>query len=155
MSDFSNVVSMPSMSKKSSNISDSREASRLTYFIDNDMMVKINEYCKKHKLSVYSFFMSVVSVFIANSTNTNDFVIGSPILNRTNFKEKNSTGMFISTIPFRTHVLPDISFLEFATKNTVDIMSIFRHQKYSYVNIVEDVRKYTPLKTTLYNIILS
>ena len=155
LSDFSNVVSMPSMSKKSSNISDSREASRLTYFIDNDMMVKINEYCKKHKLSVYSFFMSVVSVFIANSTNTNDFVIGSPILNRTNFKEKNSTGMFISTIPFRTHVLPDISFLEFATKNTVDIMSIFRHQKYSYVNIVEDVRKENDSISNLYNIAVS
>ena len=60
---------------------------------------------------------------------------------RTNFKEKNSTGMFISTIPFRPKIVPDISFTDFATKNTVDIMTTFRHQKYSYGNIIEDVRK--------------
>ena len=155
LSDFSNVVSIPSIHKKSNNLDNSRKASRLTYFIDKDIMLKINDYCKNHKLSVYSFFMSVISVFMANSTNTDDFAIGTPILNRTNFKEKNSTGMFISTIPFRTHVLPDISFSDFAIKNNINIMSIFRHQKYSYINIIEDVRKQNDSISNLYNISVS
>lgn len=155
LSDFSNVTSIPSVDRKTNNLDESRKASRLTYFIDKDMMNKINDYCKNHKLSVYSFFMSVISIFIANSSNSDDIVIGSPILNRTNFKEKNSTGMFISTIPFRTHVLPDISFVDFATKNTVDIMTTFRHQKYSYGNIIKDVRKQNDAISNLYNISVS
>ena len=155
LSDFSNVVSIPSISRKSNNLTSSRQATRDTYHIDQNMMNKINEYCKTNKLSVYSFFMSIISIFVANSTNTDDFAIGSPILNRTNYKEKNSTGMFISTIPFRAHVVPDVSFLDFATKNTVDIMSIFRHQKYSYGSIVEDIRKQNDSISNLYNISVS
>ena len=155
LSDFSNVVSIPSLRKKTNNLSNSRKASRATYYIDSNFMSKINDYCKKYKLSVYSFFMSVLSVFIANSTNTDDFAIGTPILNRTNYKEKSSTGMFISTVPFRAHILPDTTFLDFAIKNNVDIMSIFRHQKYSYTNIIEDVRKQNEAISNLYNISVS
>ena len=155
LSNFSNVVSIPSLHKKTNNIDDSRKASRETYFIDETLMSKINTYCKNHKLSVYSFFMSVISVFISNSANTDDLVIGSPILNRTNFKEKSSTGMFISTIPFRPKIVPDITFTDFATKNTVDIMTTFRHQKYSYGNIIEDVRKIDDSIPSLYNISVS
>ena len=155
LSDFSNVVSIPSISRKTNNISTSRKASRSTYYIDSNLMSKINEYCKSNKLSVYSFFMSVISVFVANSTNSDDFAIGTPILNRTNYKEKNSTGVFISTVPFRTHILPDTSFLDFAIKSNIDIMSIFRHQKYSYTNIIENVRKQNDAISNLYNISVS
>ena len=154
LSDFNNVVSIPSINKNN-NIDNLRKAARATYFIDSDIMSKINAYCKAHKLSIYSFFMSIISIFVANSANVDDFAIGSPILNRTNFKDKNSTGMFISTIPFRAHVEPDISFLDFATKTSIDIMSIFRHQKYSYGNIIEDMRKKDDNMSNLYNISLS
>ncbi len=155
LSDFSNVVSIPSINRKNNAISISRKASRETYYVDSNLMSKINEYCKNNKLSVYSFFMSVISLFIANSANSDDFAIGTPILNRTNYKEKNSTGVFISTVPFRTHILPDISFLDFAIKSNVDIMSILRHQKYSYTNIIENVRKQDDAISNLYNISVS
>lgn len=155
LSNFSNVTSIPFVSKKINILDDSRNANRLTYFIDTNMMDKINDFCKKHKLSVYSFFMSVISIFLANSANSDDIVIGSPILNRTNFKEKHSTGMFISTIPFRAHISPDSSFVDFATDTYINIMSIFRHQKYSYGNIVEDIRKQNDSISNLYNISVS
>ena len=46
LSNFSNVVSIPSLRKKTNNIDDSRKASRETYFIDETLMSKINAYCK-------------------------------------------------------------------------------------------------------------
>ena len=167
LQEVSQAVSMPSVNGLSHTPSAShdssndgskvsaQEASRSTYFLGNDLMDRINSFCKEHKLSTYSFFMSVISLYLANSANTNDVVIGTPILNRTNFKEKNSTGMFISTVPFRSHIVEIDSFVDFATRTTVDLMSVFRHQKYSYVNIVEDIREQNSDISNLYHVAVS
>lgn len=149
---FSSAVSIPSI--KETKIT-SQEARRATYFLTTNLMNNINDFCKTNNLSVYSFFMSIISLYLANSANTNDIVIGSPILNRTNFKEKNSTGMFISTIPFRTIINSTDSFINFAKNTTVNLMSVFRHQKYSYENIVNDIHNIDSNISKLYNVSVS
>ena len=101
-------VSIPNINR---NDITSQDALRATYFLGEDLTLKINDFCKANNLSTYSFFMAVFSLYLANAANYNDVVIGSPILNRTNFKDKNCTGMFISTIPFRNKIDGDISLL--------------------------------------------
>ncbi len=149
---FSHAVSIPNLNR--ADVS-SQDALRATYFLGEELTSKINVFCKEHGLSTYAFFMSILSLYLANSANTNDVVIGSPILNRTNFKEKNSTGMFISTIPFRTKIDGNTSFVEFAKNSAVTLLSIFRHQKYSYESILNDIHKIDSNISRLYNVSVS
>lgn len=145
-------VSIPNINR---NDITSQDALRATYFLGEDLTLKINDFCKANNLSTYSFFMAVFSLYLANAANYNDVVIGSPILNRTNFKDKNSTGMFISTIPFRTKIDGNISFIDFAKNTSTNLMSVFRHQKYSYENILNDIHKIDSNISKLYNVSLS
>ena len=43
----------------------------------------------------------------------NNFVIGTPILNRSNYIEKNTLGMIISTMPFKMQLSEEMPFLDF------------------------------------------
>lgn len=133
---------------------ESSAAGRDSFSIEKSIMDKINFFCSANRISTYIFFMSVFSIYLANTCNTDDVIFGTPIINRLNYKDKQTTGMFISTIPFRIK-LTDNNFLDFATKNNINLLSTLRHQKYAYSDIVEDVRKDNPDVQNLYNVAIS
>ena len=99
--------------------------------------------------------MAVLAIYIYKINNTNDFVIGTPILNRTNFKEKNTNGLFINIAPLRINIDTTKTFIEFANEISHLSRNMLKHQKYSYNNILEDIRKIDPSAPNLYNIVLS
>lgn len=131
------------------------KACRRLFNIDKDMIDKISDFCKSCNVSVFNFFMAVFSIYIGRVNNSNDFVIGTPILNRTNYVEKNTTGMFINTAPLRILVDDDSSFKSFVSNVAKDSLGMLRHQKYYYQTILEDLRKNDPSLPNLYNILIS
>ncbi len=141
-------------SKVSKSVLDS-EAERKSFTLDSNLMEKINALCQELKISVYNFFMAVFGIYISRASRLSDFAIGTPILNRSNFKEKNTQGMYISTVPFRITLNDDLSFASFVQKISKDTMSMLRHQKYSYRYLLEDLRKKDSSIPNLYSIILS
>ncbi len=131
------------------------KAERATFSLDKEIMTKINTLCADLKISAYNFFMAVFGVYVSRASRLNDFVIGTPILNRTNYREKNTLGMFISTIPFRMTLNDDMSFKDFVVGVAKDTISMLRHQKYSYQYIIENLRKKDSSIPNLYNILIS
>ena len=81
------VATIPSI-KETSNNQDSLDAKRLLLSLDDKILDKINNYCEENKVSLYNFFMTIFAIYLGRVSNLNEFVIGTPILNRTNFKEK-------------------------------------------------------------------
>ena len=111
-------------------------ANRELININNEQLININTFCVQNKVSIYNFFMAVFSIYLSRVSNLDDFVIGTPILNRTNFKEKNTAGMFINTIPFRISINHNETFKEFVSKIAINSMGMLRHQKYYYQYIL-------------------
>lgn len=152
LKDISEPVSIPSMKQ---NISDNSSAGkRVSYLLEKDFIDTISQFCKKNKLSTYIFFMSIFSIYVANISNVDNLTLGTPILNRSNSKDKQTTGMFVTTVPFRFSI-PNDTFINFALNNNVNLISILRHQKYSYTNIIEDLRSDETEIPNLYNIAIS
>ena len=132
------------------------KANRYSVVLDKDIVNKINTYCSKNKFSVFNFLVAIFSIYISHVSNTNDFVIGTPILNRSNFKEKNTTGMFVNTVPIRINEFKkQENFCDFVKINSQKFKQILRHQKYSYSQILEDLRKTNKNTPNLYNIMIS
>ncbi len=145
-------TSLPSLS---SNFIDSPDGSRLTFYFDKQMMKRLGDFCSRFKVSNYVFLMSVISLFLANASNTDDVLIGTPILNRSNFKEKRSIGMFVSTVPFRAKVDSDMKFADFLDINRSNLTSILRHQRYPYSQLIDDLSSENNSLNHLYNIAVS
>lgn len=131
------------------------KASRYSVKLDEELNNKINEYCKENKVSPYALFMGALATYLYRVKETDDFVIGTPILNRSNFKEKQMLGMFISTIPMRIKITEGIKFVDLAKEIGRNNLELFRHQKYPYPKALEYVRNNSDIKTNLYNIVLS
>ena len=131
------------------------EGERKQFQLDTKDVEKIKEYCKQNKISLYNFFMAIYAIYIGEISNLDEFVIGTPILNRTNFKEKNAAGMFINMAPLKINMSQDIDFKTFIRNIATDSMDMLKHQKYSYQCLLENLREKDKSVPNLYNILLS
>ena len=150
LSDINKTISM-----KNHNKIVSHNANRYSVSLDKYLNDRIINYCNVNKISVYSLFLAVISAYLFRTTNQTDFVIGTPVLNRANFKEKNTLGMFVSTIPLRVKIDENETILDLAKSISKNTMTIFRHQRYPYNKMLDIVRDTTANKDNLYNISFS
>lgn len=123
--------------------------------IDEDLFAKINAFCTDNKLSTYTFFMALFLIYLAKVNSSDSAIIGTPVLNRTNIKEKRTCGMFVSSVPFRMDIDFSSDFLSFIKNVAINQLSIFRHQKYPYLSVLDDVKKKYNINDNLFDFVLS
>lgn len=131
------------------------KASRYSVNLSKELNEEINEFAKINKVSAYSIFMSIIYAYISRVTNTDDIVLGTPVLGRSNFKEKQMMGAFISTIPLRTKLNNEMTFSELMVQTSQSTMQAFRHQKYPLYNIIKDYKANNNTQNKLFNMMLS
>lgn len=149
---FSQSPSLVSFSSKSSPSINSK-ASRYIFPLENSS--EINEYCRKHDIPIFTFFMTVFSLYLYKTSNINDVILGTPILNRNGIKEKNMMGMFVNTLPMKIHIDANLHFLELAKQVAQNQFSLFRHHKYAYSDILKYIREKYNFSNNLYDTIIS
>lgn len=130
-------------------------AKRFHRVLSQEFSNNINQFCKENRLSIYTVFLSALATYIYRVTDNKDIVIGTPILNRSNFKQKQMQGMFVSTIPVRFKFNEPMTFIELCNKVSLDSIRIFKHQKYPYKEIVKSSRLQNNGGENLFNIAFS
>ncbi len=140
---------------KSNSLSSNVLAKRYTADLEEEFNAKLLTFCKDNKISVYALFIAILSVYIYRIKDERDFLIGTPILNRANFKEKQIIGMFVSTILVRIKIDEQIKVLELAKNISIDNLKLFRHQKYPYSKIEQIMKNDRNNGQKLYNIMVS
>ena len=77
-----------------------KDGKRYIQPIDNNLFNSISIYCERNKITEYSFFLGVLTLYFNKIYNTSNITFGTPFLNRQKrFNELETTGMFISTLP--------------------------------------------------------
>lgn len=152
--DIPKVATIPS-TKSKANTDGSGKSLREEFVLNQEILSKISEFCKKNKISNFNFFMTIYAIYLSRVSNLKDFVIGTPILNRTNFKEKHTTGMFINTAPLRIKIEDNIDFVTCVKQIAQSSLSMLRYQKYPYQMLLEDLRKKDSTIPVLFDVMLS
>lgn len=151
LSPLPEVATIPS----TKNEKDSPASNRAEFSFDAKLLDSINDFCKQYKISMYNFLIAIYSIYIGRINNMDVFTLGTPILNRTSYAEKHTSGMFISTSLLKIDTTDNLSFIEFAQNIAKDCMGMLRHQKYNYQYILEDLKVKNNSFSNLYNIGLS
>ena len=116
----------------------------------------IREMCEKYNWSLNTFFMSILFTYIYRYLSKVNITIGTGILNRSGKKEKDIVGMFISTIPFKFKIDDNIDFLTFIESINREILKDFRHQRFPYNLLTEELNKKNKGKfSNLYDVIFT
>lgn len=153
-SDIPEVASIPT-TKSKSNLDFNISAKRKGFSVGNRLSSKIDKFCEKYRVSNYNFFMAIYAIYLGKITDLDDFVIGTPILNRANFKEKQTAGMFINTAPLRIKLDNEKSFVDFTHQIASSSLSMLRYQKYPYQMLLQNLRKKDANLPGLFDVMLS
>lgn len=115
----------------------------------------IGKYCLNEKVSPFSLFFAAFSLYLSRIYTSKEITIGTPVLNRTNFAEKNTSGMFIATLPFRQKINDSFNVSDFIKDISINQIGLLRHQKYPYSEIQDYYAQNFGRTNNLYDIIFS
>ncbi|RAL25791.1 non-ribosomal peptide synthetase [Thermoflavimicrobium daqui] len=114
-------------------------ANRRAFVIPPDLKQQMELFCQEHKTSMYTLFMSVLFIYFSRIYNEKEIILGTYVGNRKR-NERDALGMFVSTVPFRIAVSDHLPILEWLQSLNRKQMKIFRHQKYPYNQLIQDLQ---------------
>lgn len=130
-------------------------AVRKTYIIPNEQSNGLYSFCTANKLSVYSLFLSVLSVYMGRVLANGKVVVGAPVLNRANVREKDMVGMFVRTIPVIIDLDYSLDILSFVQGVTRDWMQYLKHYQYPFDLMIKELKEQKKESDKFYDILLS
>ncbi|MCR4435862.1 MAG: amino acid adenylation domain-containing protein [Clostridiales bacterium] len=151
---FTDVPEITSLKSKSAPFKSTR-SKRKAFVIPVELASQIHRYCAESKTSIFTFFLAVLSIYISRVTQKKEIVLGTPVLNRCNAREKNIAGMFISTVPIRINIEEELDFSGFIQSIVKEWMLVLRHYEYPYDLLLKDIREKHRNSDHLYDIVLS
>ncbi|MBU7592684.1 non-ribosomal peptide synthetase [Metabacillus halosaccharovorans] len=119
---------------------DQLQAKRKTYSLDSKLTSFIIQWTKKNNCSINDFFVFLVSLSIHKLYGRQKFTIGMPVYNRSGAKEKQTIGMFTSTIPLLFHLDQNTSVLDLLSAVKREIRNSYHHQKYPFDILIQDLQ---------------
>jgi len=131
------------------------KASRKTFVLPGKLSAKIRKHCSEYKTSIFALFLGAMAIYINRTRGKDEVIFGTPVLNRSNKREKETMGMFISTVPIRIKIDDNLDYTSFAEGISKEWMSILRHQRYSYTLLLKKLRQKHKDIDKLYDIVIS
>lgn len=128
---------------------------RLTFPLPQDLNNDIFTYCTRYRVAPFSVFYMALAIYFKRIGGADRFTIGVPIFNRRNFTEKQTSGMFVSTLPFSCEISGDWTLNEFGSKLNEDWLDMLRHQRYPFEHIRTLAQKNNASDDRLFHIAFS
>lgn len=97
----------------------------------------IYSYCEKNRVAPFAVFYMALAIYFKRNGGADHFTIGVPIFNRTNFQFKQSTGMFVTTLPFHNDINDEWTLDQFNDHLAERWFEMLRHQRYPFSRICE------------------
>lgn len=109
--------------------------------VSQEISQKVKDFCKKNRLSELAFFMAVTGLYLYKIKSYNKFYLGTPVINRTGPKEKQSCGMFVNTLPVLTECNGQNTVNEVLININGNLYDAYRHHKYCYSDLLARLRE--------------
>ena len=115
------------------------EGRRSVFDLDSKLSMKVKEFLEKKGMSLNTFFLTVMGLYLNKKTQEEDIIIGNPIFNRLTKKDRETVGMCISKMPVRLIINKEKSISDFISEIALDIKRDLYHQRYPYDELVKDL----------------
>lgn len=116
-------------------------SSRLKTGIGKDLKDKIELFIKENKLSLSTLFDTAFLICLsAINPDSKSVTIGIPVLGRTNRYEKETAGVYISTVPLTLQIDDGLTVMKLLREVYSVHREIYRHKFFSYSELVKKLR---------------
>lgn len=116
-----------------------RLAGSETLSIDRDFRLQLQQAAERQKVSLFQFIIGALAVYFSRTSQQEQLVIATPVLNRTKKYFRNTAGVFMNllAIPFRVN--DDDLFDTVVQQVKQKLSAALRHQRYQYGNLMKDL----------------
>ena len=145
----------PSMIKQVKSAAVSPVGRRSSFRLPDVINHAIYSFCMQNRVAPFAVFYMALAIYFKRIGGADRFTIGVPIYNRSSFVSKQTTGMFVSTLPFISDIHEEWSFSEFNERLAENWYELLRHQKFPFEDIVRMAEDEQKLSGRLFHIALS
>ena len=110
---------------------------RISFELPEILNHAIYTYCLKNRIAPFAVFYMALAIYFKRNGGADKFTIGVPIFNRTNYEFKQSTGMFVTTLPFYNEINDEWTFDRFNEELADRWFDMLRHQRFPFSQICE------------------
>jgi acyl carrier protein len=107
--------------------------------LSRELTNKVDQYVRQTGTSTFTCLLACLQSLVARMTNQYDVIIGSPIATRSHIQLDQQVGIYINTVPFRTHLKPTESFSEILRNVHRTVTEAFEHGEYPFDELVNDL----------------
>lgn len=97
--------------------------------IPEELTSEIKAFADAGGVSVYSLFVTAAAAWLGRKLGRDDFYIGSVVMNRAGIKEKNTAGLFATTIPLLLECDREASFADNVNRTGERLVAGYRYHK--------------------------
>jgi amino acid adenylation domain-containing protein len=126
----------------------SNKGSIIGFSFQKDELDEIDDFCKKHKITLFVFLLSALKILLYKYSGQGDLVIGTPVAGRNNSKLEGIIGLFVNTVLIRTSIKDDMSFCEYLDTVKNEAYDAFARQEVPFDLLVT---KLNPKRELSYN----
>lgn len=108
-----------------------------SFRIEPDVYERIGSFCRKERLSVFHFLLTVFKTLLFRYCAEEDLLVGTPVAGRTRTEVEPLIGMFVNTVVVRTQPRDDLSFIDYARSVQEEALLAFDHQDLPFDLLVE------------------
>ena len=110
---------------------------RLSFELPQIINHAIFSFCEEKRVAPFAVFYMALAIYFKRNGGTDDFTIGVPIFNRTSYEFKRSSGMFVTTLPFRNEINDEWNLNDFNEILMDKWYELLRHQRFPFSKIYE------------------
>lgn len=145
----------PSALKGISSASLSPVGCRKSYALPQSLNNAIYSFCTTNRVSPFSAVYLALAIYFRRIGGAKNFVIGVPVFNRASYAFKQTSGMFVSTLPFCCELEGDWNFSQCSDHLTERWLDMLRHQRLPFSHIRQLARAEGANEERLFHIALS
>ncbi|RMQ47757.1 Amino acid adenylation [Pseudomonas cichorii] len=135
-----------------SGIAPSAQAQRM---IPRKLFNELADFASGQGMSLAHVFMTVISTYFCRTTGVDSIVIGMPVHNRTNARQKATVGMFSSVSPIRLEVDPQSSLMDLMQVTAAQLRRCYRHQRFPIAELNRTLKLAQQGRRQLFDVSLS
>lgn len=108
---------------------------RRTFRLPEVLNHAIYSFCTRHRVAPFAVYYMALAIYLKRMGGPNRFTIGVPIHNRTNYTARQTSGMFVSTLPFCNELDEDWTPEQFVRHLNEAWYGLLRHQRFPFSEI--------------------
>ena len=123
------------------------------YLIESDVRAQLAELAKKNRSTLFAVLMMSIRSYLYKLTHQN-IVIGTPVSGRVRKEFEGLMGLFLNTLPLKTVLEENTSFMGGLSLEHQTITEALQHQLYPYDYILKDLNKNHEPGFSLFNVMV-